>query len=119
MLGAGPYNVWLIFQRMPNPESQSETGQAIGVPVTHFETPGEFQPAGSKEFPSAYKRNSEAQVRFRIPYPDVLVDPLLHRIVMEFDEDNSPPDISTWNILGVEAVGGQKFELLVEANRVR
>lgn len=118
MPGSGTYEHWLVFMRMPDPEAQSETGQAIGVPLVHFETPGAFEVVGSREFPQAYKRNAETQARFRIPYPDVLVDPLLHRVVMYFDEDNSPPDISTWNILGVEPVRGQKFELLIEANRV-
>ena len=118
MKGAGGYNHWLIFQRMPDPQAQTDTGQPAGVPVTHFETPGAFETAGSREFPSAYKRNAETTARFRIPYPDVTIDPRLHKIVMYFDEESSPPDISTWNIIGVEPVSGDKFELSIEANQI-
>lgn len=97
---------------MPFPEVQDPMGGSISVPVLLFETWGAFEPSGSDEFEEAHKRWSETTTVFRIPYPDYALDPRRDEVVMAFDEEISPPNISTWNVLGSF---GDRFETLVAA----
>lgn len=109
--GAGGYTEFLTFNRMPFPEVQDPMGGSISVPVELFTTWGAFEPVGSVEFPESHKRWSETTARFRIPYPDYTLIPARDSVSMEFDETVSPPNVSTWNIVGSY---GTRFETCVE-----
>lgn len=114
--GAGAYTEFLTFNRMPFPEVMDSSGGSISVPEFQFSTWGAFEPIGSDEFPAAEKRHSETTARFRIPYPDYPIDPARHQIVMDFDESVSPPNTSTWNVLGAY---GDRFETTIEVSEVK
>lgn len=114
--GAGVYTEYLSFYRLPKPETQDSMGGSISTPELLFETWGAFEPMNSDEFPAAEKRHSETTARFRIPYPDYTLDPGRDSVQMVFDEEASPPNISTWNVVGDY---GDRFETIVEVNRVR
>lgn len=104
--------------RMPNPQSQSDTGMPNSVPVAHFYTWAAYEPLGSREFQAAYKRNAEATARFRMPYNGFTIDPALHQIHMIYDATASPPAISTWNVLGAWPSHGNRFELTIECSEI-
>lgn len=114
--GAGKYTEYIQFIRMPKPPVLDAIGGEIGVPVHHFYSYAAFEPAGSDEFFVAHKRHSEATARFRIPYQEITIDPALHQIVLTFDETASPPNVSTWNVLGAY---GDRFEITIEVTETR
>lgn len=118
-MGAGKYDQWLVFQKMPSPEPQDSMGGSIGVPVTQFSAWGAFELIGTKEFPEAQKRHAETTARFRIPYPDFSIDPARHQIAQVFDAEISPPLSATWNVLGATPVDGRRFEMLIEVSEIR
>lgn len=117
-MGAGKFDQWLVFQKMPSPEVQDSMGGSISVPATQFSTWGAFELIGTREFPAAQKRHAETTARFRIPYPDYSIDPARHQIVQVFDADISPPLSATWNVLGATPVDGRRFEMIIEVNQV-
>ncbi len=117
--GAGAYDQWLTFSKLPVVEEQDPMGGPISAYAFHFNAWGAFEPIGSREFPVAQKRHAETTARFRIPWPDYAVDPARHRIEMAFDETTSPPMTSTWNIHGALPVKGLRFELLIEVSEIK
>lgn len=112
---AGSYDQWLIFEILNNGDERNEFGDPVEGYHTHFETWGAYEPLGSREFPATDKRNAESTARFRIPYAGYTLDPAKHRVVMEFDLAASPPNSSTWNVIGAY---GDRFETIVEVNEV-
>lgn len=72
---------------------------------------------GTREFPEAQKRHAESTTRFRLRYRRIpKINPAKHRIRMVRDPNTSPPDVSTWNIHGVQYPS--RLELLIEASEV-
>lgn len=118
-MGAGKYDNWITFQLMPKPEVQDSMGASISVPADHFESWAAFEPIGTREFPEAQKRHAETTARFRIPYPDFTIDPARHQIVMDFDDESSPPNSSIWNIHGAMPEKGKRFEMVIEVSEIR
>ncbi len=91
------------------------------VPDTTIGTNGHvqaaYEPLGSREFPTEWKRNDETTARFRIRY-QVGIDCDRHRIVMTFDE-SSPILTQTFDIFPPLPSDGQLRELTIEAKEIR
>lgn len=117
--GSGSYDQYLEFYRMPTPETFDSFGSSVSVPEFHFAAWGKFEPLGGYEFPESHKRHASALARFRLPKPDYLVKPDLHQILMVFDATMSPPDTTTWDVLGVWPSSGNQWEVTIEVNQVR
>lgn len=114
--GSGDFTEYVQFLKMPAPSEQDTMGAPSSTPQHHFYSYAAFQPVGSDEFPSSEKRWSETTARFIIPYQTIVIDAGTHTIRMTFDSWSSPPNVSTWNVLGAY---GDRFETTIEANEIK
>lgn len=102
---AGELNRLVTIQVKTIPETQDTFGEAeeewddllVDIPCA-------FEPRGSREFPLADKRWAAAEARFRMRYIRTpMMDAAKHRLEFTFDPTSSPPNVTTWNIEGVES----------------
>ena len=77
MRAPGKLRAWITFER--NTPTRDTAGGEVPHWAPDFRTDAQFQPLGSREFPSFQKRHSQATARFRIRYRSG-IDPALHRI---------------------------------------
>lgn len=117
---AGSLRHKLTFQVKPRGEDETkDTFGSIGETwATDFEVMGAFEPIGSREFKTEWKRYDETTARFRIRYK-AGIDCSRHRIAMTFDSYSSPSDISYWDIYPPLPVDGKRSELIIEARESR
>lgn len=113
--GAGSFKEYIQFLKLASPSEQDTMGAPIAEPSHHFYSYAAFEPLGGDEFPANQKRWAETTARFIIPYQKVVIDAGTHTIVMTFDATSSPPNVSTWNILGAY---GDRFQTIVEVNEI-
>lgn len=112
----GKMRQWLTFQNKTIPGTQDNFGAPTENFTTAFEEWGAFEPLGSTEFHTAWKRFAETTARFRIRFRND-IDPDKHRIVMTFDA--SPAVQTTWDIYPPYPVKGRPNELYIEAREIK
>ena len=123
-MNAGALRHKIYFQKKTVPE-----------PLDHFGSPQEdwatypafgqydfwamaaYETVGTREFPSQYKRNEEATVRFRLRYRSG-IDADRYRIVFILDRNSSPLNVQLFDIFPPENPDGKRIELIIEAREV-
>lgn len=99
--------------------SQDVVGAVDPVWEPAFDVPGGYAPAGTKEFPSPYKRNASATARFTIRYlPEVAAKPLTFAAAYRIKFSLEPScGFRTFNIFPPEP-DTKRTEILIEAVEV-
>lgn len=121
---AGQLNQVIVIEKKLIPETQDSFGapQEDWTPDTDLMGAAQmlaaFEPLGSNEFHTAWKRFSETTARFRIRYVAGL-DPDKHRITWIHDRDASPVVTSIWDIYPPLPVAGKLKELHIEAREIK
>lgn len=85
-----------------------------------FELWAAYEPSGSREFPTSWKRFAETTARFRVrSNPQTRqINADKHRIVMIFDRTASPLVSQVWNISPPYPREGKPFELIIEGSEI-